>query len=63
MKGPNSREPRSFTRRRHFIHIMNSVDDYAIWAKWAKFEKEDIDALSEWVKSDIVFVCKAYYII
>lgn len=26
-------------------------------AIWAKSEKEDIDALSEWVKSNIVFVC------
>jgi hypothetical protein len=28
---------------------MDSVEDYA--RKWAKREKEDLDTLSEWVKS------------
>lgn len=49
MKGPKFREPRSFTWRRNFIHIMNAVEDYA--KRWAKSEKEELDTLSEWVKS------------
>lgn len=39
----------SFTLRRNFIHIMKFDEDYA--RRLAKFEKEDIDTLSEWVKS------------
>ena len=45
MKGPLFREPRSFTRRRNFIHIMNSVEDYA--KRWAKSKKEDLNTFSE----------------
>ena len=28
---------------------MNSVEDYA--RRWVKYEKEELDALSEWIKS------------
>lgn len=48
MKGRTIREPRSFTWRRNFVHITNSVEDYA--KRWAKSEKE-LDTLSELVKS------------
>jgi hypothetical protein len=48
-KGPKFREPRSFNWRKNFAYIMNAVEDYAKW--WAKREKEELDTLSEWVKS------------
>lgn len=41
-------KPKSFNLRRVFTHIMNSGEDYA--KRWAKFEKEDLDTLSELVK-------------
>lgn len=34
LKGQNFREPRSFNWRSNFIHIMNSVEEYA--KQWAK---------------------------
>jgi hypothetical protein len=48
-KGPKFRESRSFNWRQNFVSIMNSVEDYA--KRWAKREKEELDTLSEWVKS------------
>ena len=48
LKGPKYREPRSFNWRRNFINIMDSVENYA--RRWAGYEKEDIDTLSEWIK-------------
>ena len=48
-KGPKFREPRSFNWRQNFISIMNSVEDYA--RRWVKYEKEELDTLSEWIKS------------
>lgn len=45
MKRTKFREPRSFTWRRNFIHIMNSIEDCA--KRWAQSEKEDLDNLSE----------------
>lgn len=47
--GPKFREPTSFTWCRNFIHIMNPVADYAM--RWIKFEKEDLNTISELVKS------------
>ncbi|XP_056012425.1 uncharacterized protein LOC125681516 [Ostrea edulis] len=49
LKGPKYREPQSFNWRQNFISIMSSVKDYA--RRWAKYEKEELDTLSEWVKS------------
>ncbi|XP_061178497.1 uncharacterized protein LOC133187152 isoform X2 [Saccostrea echinata] len=46
--GPKFREPRSFSWRRNFINIVDSVEDYA--RRWARHEKEDLDTLSEWIK-------------
>ena len=37
------------TWRQNFISIMNSVEDYA--RRWVKYEKEELDTLSEWIKS------------
>ena len=48
-KGPKFREPRSFNWRQNFVSIMNAVEDYA--KRWAKRENEEVDTLSEWVKS------------
>ena len=48
-KRPKFREPRSFNWRQNFISIMNSVEDYA--RRWVKYEKEELDTLSEWIKS------------
>lgn len=47
--GPKFREPTSFTWCRNVIHIMNPVEDYAM--RWVKFDKEDLNTISEWVKS------------
>ena len=49
MKGPKFREPRSFTWRQNYMTIMNSVEEYA--RRWAKSEGEELDTLSEWIKS------------
>ncbi|XP_055999877.1 uncharacterized protein LOC130046520 isoform X1 [Ostrea edulis] len=49
LKCSKYREPRSFNWRQNFISIMSSVEDYA--RRWAKYEKEELDTLSEWVKS------------
>jgi hypothetical protein len=48
-KGPKFREPRPFSWRQNFVSIMNSVEDYG--KRWVKREKEELDTLSEWVKS------------
>jgi hypothetical protein len=48
-KGPKHREPRSINWKHNFKILMDSVEDYA--RQWAKREKEDLDTLSEWVKS------------
>jgi hypothetical protein len=43
------REPKSINWKHNFKILMDSVEDYA--RQWAKREKEDLDTLSEWVKS------------
>ena len=43
------REPKSMNWKHNFKILMDSVEDYAI--QWAKREKEELDTLSEWVKS------------
>ena len=48
-KGPIYREPQSINWKHNFRMLMDSVEDYA--RQWAKREKEDLDTLSEWVKS------------
>jgi hypothetical protein len=48
-KGPQSREPRSFNWRQNSVSIMHAVEDFA--KLWAKRENEELDTLSEWVKS------------
>ena len=48
-KGLNYREPKSINWKHNFKIFMDSVEDYA--RQWAKREKEDLDTLSEWVKS------------
>jgi hypothetical protein len=48
-KGPKYREPQSINWKHNFRMLMDSVEDYA--RQWAKREKEDLDTLSEWVKS------------
>ena len=49
LKGPKFREPRSFKWRQNFMTIMNSVEEYA--RRWTKSEGEELDTLSEWIKS------------
>jgi len=48
-KGPKYREPKSINWKHNFKIFMYSVEDYA--RQWAKGEKEDLDTLSERVKS------------
>jgi hypothetical protein len=48
-KGPKYREPKSISWKHNFKILMDSFEDYA--RQWEKCEKEDIDTLSEWVKS------------
>jgi len=48
-KGPKYREPKPINWKHNFKILMDSVEDYA--RQWAKREKEDLDTLSEWVKS------------
>ena len=48
-KGPKFREPRSFKWQHNFMTIMNSVEEYA--RRWTKYEGEELDTLSEWIKS------------
>ena len=48
-KGPKYREPKSINWKHNFKILMDSVEDYA--RQWEKREKEDLDTLSEWVKS------------
>jgi hypothetical protein len=48
-KGPKYHEPKSINWKHNFKILMNSVKDYA--RQWAKHEKENLDTLSEWVKS------------
>ena len=48
-KGPKYREPKSINWKHNFKILMDSFEDYA--RQWEKCEKEDIDTLSEWVKS------------
>jgi hypothetical protein len=43
------REPKSINWKFNFKILMDSVEDYA--RQWANREKEDLDTLSEWVKS------------
>jgi hypothetical protein len=48
-KGPTYREPKSINWKHNYEILMDSVEDYA--RQLAKREKEDLDILSEWVKS------------
>jgi hypothetical protein len=48
-KGPKYREPKSINWKHNSKILMDSVEDYA--RQWGKREKEDLDTLSEWVKS------------
>jgi hypothetical protein len=48
-KGPKYREPKSINWKHNFKILMDCVEDYA--RQWVKLEKEDLDTLSEWVKS------------
>ena len=48
-KGPKYREPKSINWKYNFKILMDSVEGYI--RQWAKHEKEDLDTLSEWVKS------------
>jgi hypothetical protein len=48
-KGPKYREPKSINWEHNIKIVMDSVEDYA--RQWTKREKEDLDTLSEWVKS------------
>ena len=43
------RDPKSINWKHNFKILMYSVEDYA--RQWEKREKEDLDTLSEWVKS------------
>jgi hypothetical protein len=49
LKGPKFREPQSFKWQQNSISITDSVENYA--RRRAKSEKEELDSLSEWVKS------------
>jgi hypothetical protein len=48
-KGPTYCEPKSINWRHNFKILMNFVEGYA--NQWTKREKEDLDTLSECVKS------------
>ena len=48
-KGSKYRDPKSINWKHNFRMLMDSVEDYA--RQWAKREMEDLDTLSEWVKS------------
>ena len=48
-KGPNYREPVSYSRHQNFGIIMDACEEYAI--RWAKKEDVEVDTLSEWIKS------------
>jgi hypothetical protein len=48
-KGPKYREPISINWKHNFNILMDSVEDYD--TQWAKREKEDLDTVSEWVRS------------
>ena len=50
-KVPKYREPKSINWKHNFKILMDSVEDYA--GTWAKPKKEDLDTLSEWVKSEV----------
>ena len=48
-KGPKYREPKSINWKHNSNILMDSVEDYD--KQWTQREKEDLDTLSEWVKS------------
>jgi len=48
-KGPKYREPKSINWKHNFRILMDSIEDYA--RQREKREKEDLNTLSEWVKS------------
>ena len=48
-KGPKYREPQPINWKYNFKLVMDSVEDYA--RQWARREKDEVDTLSEWVKS------------
>jgi hypothetical protein len=49
LKDPKFREPLSIKWRENFMSIMDSVEEYA--RHWTKSEGEELDTLSEWIKS------------
>ena len=53
-KGLKYREHRSFSWKQNSKLILDSVEDYA--RRWAKKEDQEVDTLSEWVKSVISLV-------
>ena len=48
-KGSKFPEPKSINWKHNFRFLMDSVEDYA--TQWEKRKKEDLDTLSEWMKS------------
>ena len=48
-KGPEYREPVSFSWHQNFNIIMDACEEYA--RRWAKKEDVEVDTISEWVKS------------
>jgi hypothetical protein len=48
-KGPKYREPKSINWKHNFKILMDSVENYA--RQWTKREKEDLETLSEWMRS------------
>ena len=53
-KGSKYCEPKSIDWKHNFKILMDSVEDYA--RQWAKREKQDLDTLSEWVKSVVSLI-------
>jgi hypothetical protein len=46
------KEPRSSKWRQNFVFIMDSVEEYGIYARrWTKSKGEELDNLSEWIRS------------
>jgi hypothetical protein len=48
-KGPKYREPKSINWKHNLKILKDSVEDCA--RQWTKREKEDLETLSEWMKS------------
>ena len=43
-----------------YISIVNSVEEYA--RRWAKYENEELDTLSEWIKNIRIFKSRIRHI-